>query len=1222
MRVFYFSMLFTGIVSGLAGQQVAQNFWKPVAQNEVVLPYSATRVFEPFKYEVFQLDFPAMREALSHAPREFTADALTRKCVIRMPQADGTFEDYEVVAVQTMMSGLAAKFPEITTYGGKSIQSPGKSLRITCSPSRGLEAFVRRADKGSEFVEKLATDQETLYMAYDRRDYPFGPPPGVKNLIDRSALTAQSARPERFTPGEPTIQERGVPSKPVTLKVYRFVLSVTGEFSVDNGGTLASVMAKVVSTTNLLNTIYEADLDIRLELINDEDKVIFLDPATDPFTSNSASYLLGINPTVVFNALGTTDSYDLGHALGRYVSPDPALGIGSLQSCCTMLKARGASTGNIPYGADFFSTIGQEIGHQWGALHTWNHCASITEPFGDTERCEPGSGSTIMSYSGACNTDNVLSNFAQADLYYDVCSIVSIRNYVETGVASTCGTTMATGNNTPVAMIPYPDNFFIPISTPFELNGTVTDPDGESVTVNWDEIDLGPTTPLGTPVANSPLFRSRPATSATNRVFPRISTIINNQFDKTEVLPTYTRDLSFCMVARDGHAGAGGIGIDTVYFHATASAGPFLVTSPDSSNVVWKVGDFQDVTWAVANTDKTLVNCKHVNIRLSTDGGLTYPTTLASGVPNDGRFCVQVPNNVSNTARVRVEAADNVFFDISNANFKIQQPTQPGFGLCVGKSSDHECLPGAYSTPVSTSSLASFSSPITLTATGLPSGATAVFSPNPVQPGSDATMTVTFANGTAEGTYNVSILGTAGTASKSVTLALNIVSNNFDNFKLAQPADGSVGVIQAPVLKWTGVPDADGYDIEIASNPAFDAGSLLSTIAHVANVDSFNVPVILPSGQVVYWRVRPVNGCGPAAWSEPFVFVVSVMNCLTLDANDLPLNISSSGTPTAESKITVISGGPLSDVNIKNITGYHDNFRDLEVHLVGPSATDVLLWKNRCGSSSYSFNLGFDDVAPSTFTCPPANNGAAKKPVSPLAAFNGQNSTGVWTLLVKDNYDANGGQITAFQLELCSNASLNAPFIVNNNVLNVGSGANAGIGSDLLKADKVSTSADQLTYTLITVPKHGELHGNGASIKVGDQFTQADVNNNYLQYYDYGQNTGHDDFRFAVTDGAGGMVAGTFNISSPVGTREPAGAISFRLAPNPADETIRLYFAEPLPVATAVAIYNTAGQVLRRLVIPAGENILELRVDDLPQGVYAVSVQNDRAKGVKKVVIK
>lgn len=128
--------------------------------------------------------------------------------------------------------------------------------------------------------------------------------------------------------------------------------------------------------------------------------------------------------------------------------------------------------------------------------------------------------------------------------------------------------------------------------------------------------------------------------------------------------------LNFRFTARDRN---GGVNSGNTKLLLATAAGPFQVTAPNTSapDTTWVGLTTETVTWNVANTDIAPVNCAAVTIDLSSDGGHTYPMALASSTPNDGTEDILVPDINTTTARVRVACADNIFFDVSNANFTI-----------------------------------------------------------------------------------------------------------------------------------------------------------------------------------------------------------------------------------------------------------------------------------------------------------------------------------------------------------------------------------------------------------------------------------------------------------------------------------------------------------------------------------------------------------------------
>ena len=139
-------------------------------------------------------------------------------------------------------------------------------------------------------------------------------------------------------------------------------------------------------------------------------------------------------------------------------------------------------------------------------------------------------------------------------------------------------------------------------------------------------------------------------------------------------MPEVTRELNFRLTVRDVLNGWGthNWSDTTVTLYATDQAGPFVVTSPDYAHDYWRNGNSYNVKWNVANTNNAPVSCSNVDILLSLDNGKTWPITLAANTPNDGIENITVPfNSTTWGARVKIKGSGNVFFDISNEAFRI-----------------------------------------------------------------------------------------------------------------------------------------------------------------------------------------------------------------------------------------------------------------------------------------------------------------------------------------------------------------------------------------------------------------------------------------------------------------------------------------------------------------------------------------------------------------------
>ena len=99
---------------------------------------------------------------------------------------------------------------------------------------------------------------------------------------------------------------------------------------------------------------------------------------------------------------------------------------------------------------------------------------------------------------------------------------------------------------------------------------------------------------------------------------------------------------------------------------------PTVTLSSPVGGEAWKAGSLHAITWTASDN----VGVTAVDLAYSTDGGATYPNSIATNLANSGSFSWTVPNVVSSTVRVRAtarDAAGNSASSASGANFTVNQ---------------------------------------------------------------------------------------------------------------------------------------------------------------------------------------------------------------------------------------------------------------------------------------------------------------------------------------------------------------------------------------------------------------------------------------------------------------------------------------------------------------------------------------------------------------------
>lgn len=982
-----------------------QYFFRDAAENGFRRAGQKRQII-PEKYRTISLDTTPMLAFLRSLPRESALTNRQSAPIISLPMPDGHIARFRIWETPFGAPGLMQQFPYMKTFTGQGIDDPTAMLKADWTEF-GFHAMILSDVTGNWFIDPYEVASREHYITYFKADFKKADSYHELEPINYRKIKSAN-RPDAIQAGVCIGTQ---------LRTYSLAVACTGEYAVAATGvaspTVAQALAKIVTSVNRVSGVYEKEFSIRLELIANNSTIVYVTAASDPFTgNNSAVTLINESQTVIDANIGSAN-YDIGHTFSTGGGGLAGLGV----VCRAGQKARGITGSSAPVGDPYdIDYVAHEMGHQFGAEHTFNSLQNFCNGNGSSNaNTEPGSGSTIMAYAGICSPENLQNN---SDPYFNAISFDQITDYVITsGTGGSCASSSVTGNQVPV--VNAGADYSIPLNTPFILTGSATDGNGDALTYCWEETDFGG--PFGSPTAPSgdaPVFRSFNPVTVPYRYFPKLSDVINNTSTIGEILPTYARTMHFRLTARDNRAGGGGVCRDEMTVTTVAGTGPFLVTYPTATGISWTAGDFQTVTWDKANTNFAPISCANVKVELSVDGGLTYPTTLLASTPNIGSAEIVVPNVNTTTARIRVIALGNVFYDISNNNFSITASAATTFTFS-SPAPVQICSAASGAATLSTSSLNGFVTPISLSASQVPAGTSISFGTNPVTPGSSTTVTLNNANTLAAGAYTVRITGIAGAVTKTRDIIFVTGSGPAAPSSLTAPANDATGVITKPAFTWSTVSDAQYYTLEIST--AYNFSTITQSINNITTLP-YTLTTALAENTLYYYRVKSINACGTGPVSTVNRFRTGLNSCRI--STDVPKAIPSAGSNTITSTLVVPAGMgvTITDLNVVGLDISHTYISDLTVTLTSPAGTTVPLFNTICADED-NINLNLDDqAATATFPCPPVG-GITVQPQSLLSAFNGQSSTGTWTLSVTDNWDQDGGNLNGWGLSINTNST-------------------------------------------------------------------------------------------------------------------------------------------------------------------------------------------------------
>jgi chitodextrinase len=885
--------------------------WNKVSEEATKSSIKMDRNSTPSKYELYSLNLDLLKSRLLRAPID--SGASSSNIIIPFPNPNGTLEDYNIYEAPIMEKELADKFPSLKTYIGKGIKNPAETIRFSITVF-GLHVISLSGDHGTFYIDTYTKDLSN-YIVYTRQDIS-----ATKSfhcgVIDESSEELRSI--------ESAIQNRASDG---LFRTYRLAMACTVEYAAFHitaaglgSGTLAqkkaAVLSAMVITMARVNGVFENDMSFRMNLVANNDLIIFVD--SDSFdNSNTANALLNQSQTVIDATIGSAN-YDIGHTVSTGGG-----GVAQLNSPCGSGKARGITGQGSPVGDPFdIDYVAHEMGHQWGGNHTQNNNCNRNS----TTAVEPGSASTIMGYAGIC-TPNVQSN---SDAYFHTVSINEMIAFIA-GNGGTCAVATNNGNFAPIANAGI--DYTIPKGTAFILKGTGSDANGDALTYCWEQTNNQTSTQPPTQTATTgPNFRSIAPSSSPNRFMPPLASVVANVLNPTwEVVPTVARTMNFALTIRDNRTPNGGQTKRDDMVLTVANVGPFLVTSPNTA--VSYVGNVsQTITWDAAGTTVNGINCANVDILLSTNGGLTFPITLLAGTPNDGTQAVTIPNLAGTTNRIMIAGSNHIFYDVSNTNFTITagtaDTTAPTAPTLVASNTTTNSTLLSWSGATDNIAVTSYS----------------IFR-NGVLIGTSTTTSFT-ASGLSAGT-NFSFTVKARDADGNFSIDSNSVSVTTLSSDTTPPSapvlSNSLTAITSTFLSWTGATD----NVAVVSYDVYRNGVFLVNTAATTYLVTG-----LTAATLYTFYVRAKDAAGNASSNSNVVSVTTLSPDVTPPT---PPTLSASLTTSTS---TVLTWSGATDLN--GVTAY-DVYRGAS--LIGTTGATTFNMTGLVPLTQYSFSVRAKDEA-------------------------------------------------------------------------------------------------------------------------------------------------------------------------------------------------------------------------------------------------------------------
>ena len=423
----------------------------------------------------------------------------------------------------------------------------------------------------------------------------------------------------------------------------------------------------------------------------------------------------------------------------------------------------------------------------------------------------------------------------------------------------------------------------------------------------------------------------------------------------------------------------------------------------------------KNITWNVANTNKSPIKTETVTIFLSEDGGYTYPIKLIEKTPNDGEEEIIVPSSVSSkNCRIKIKADNSIYFAINRNDFEVKQLP---FVINYDNNNIKICSENEVTIDFKLNRYLNFEKSISLSIEGPLELLNSSFSKKVfLIEDSEGEIVLSGLNNLSPGIYEYNIVAKSDNISYSYFFKINYQNEILNLPNLLSPDNNSEKLNLFPELIWEKNDNVDQYRLQVSKNDDFVNFELDETLFQ----NSYQLSD-LKSDQIYYWRVQPINLCGIGDFSNYNFFKTDKISCIDYSSSNLPkdlndANSNSKGITVAE--VSIPYDVSIVDLNILvNIN--HSWLEDLTLYLESPDGVKIILSKQIGGSGNNYLETLFDqDSNNNIFNASPPFSGSYK-PVQSLETFYNKSAFGKWKLIVEDSFQEDTGSINSLSSEMC-----------------------------------------------------------------------------------------------------------------------------------------------------------------------------------------------------------